>query len=150
MARLVFKNKNLLGILKITEQSKVFRRSYKEAIEAYERETKKEYDRSVDLSRFYEHNKPTLWFVKDEGISLMTSAKMEELPDDKSHVCYAEGFEPDRPDCYELCEAAVGGDDFVEFFDFTEQLREGIKKGADIEVYVTHHHFTLHIVFPRY
>lgn len=149
MTTLIFKNKKLQGLLNITEQATVFRASYSEAIEAYEKDTNRSYDYEANLDKYYEHNSPTLWLVKDEGIYLMASAKLKEYPNDNSHICYAEGFEPNNPGCWDLCRAAVGGDDFVESFKFSEQLKKGIKQGADIHISITTKNFIIELVYAK-
>ncbi len=148
MTTLIFKNKKLQGILRITEQATSFNASFSESVEAYEKETGTKYKIDADLSKFGEHHKPTLWLVKDQGIYLMTSAKLEKLPDDYSHVCYAEGFEPDAPGWWEKCRAAVGGDDFVESFHFTSEIKEGIMAGADIQIKIGPAKLIVGLLYP--
>jgi len=55
-----------------------------------------------------------LWFVKDDGIYLMTNACLS--PDHNPGVVYAAGYGP-GPGTWERCRSAVGGDDFCEFID---------------------------------
>jgi Protein of unknown function (DUF3085) len=149
MTTLIFKNEKLQKLLKITEQAATFRATYAEAIKAYQKDTNKKYDGAASLDRYYLHNAPMLWLVKDEGIYLMSSAKLEEFPEDKSHICYAEGFAPDASDSYEKCKKVVGGDDFVESFPFNDQLRKGIKKGADIHIHVSAQTIIVHLVISQ-
>jgi hypothetical protein len=86
-----------------------------------------------------------LWLVKD-SIYLMTSAKLNRIPEDKSHICYAEGFEPESPGSYDKCRVAVGGDDFVESFRFSDELQKGIKNGADIQIDISAQSFVVQLV----
>jgi len=77
---------------------------------------------------------PSLWFVKDSGIYLM-SAGLPAQPDPKHSgpstkllVSYAKGYEADAPDSFDKCREAVGGDDFSEALPlawFTSALGEG-------------------------
>lgn len=144
MAKLTFKNSGLRAVLAHTKQAKVFRRSYDKAIEAYEAATGKTYEFDTTIpDEYYESNEPTLLFVKDEGIYIMTSAKMEKMPEDKSHVVYAEGYSPDVPDCWDKCRDAVGGDDFVETIELTPELEKVILHGADLVIDITPTQFSV-------
>jgi hypothetical protein len=62
MAILLFKNKNLRGILRITQQSTIFIASYAEQIQAYQKETGFAYKAGANLDKYSEHTNPTLWF----------------------------------------------------------------------------------------
>lgn len=148
MLTLIFKNSKLQGILRITQQSKTFIASFGEAVKAYEKNTKKRYKHNINIDNYYEHTTPTIWLVKDAGIYLMTSAKMDSHPQDFSHVCYAEGFNPESPNCWEKCRAAVGGDDFVESFKFDNQLKKALEEGADIHIRINKTSFTVNLVYP--
>lgn len=54
---------------------------------------------------------PALWFVKDEGIYLMSNGKSEAQPG----VVYAKGFDPrSDKEVWDRARAMVGGDDFCE------------------------------------
>ena len=56
---------------------------------------------------------PGLWFVKDEGIYLMSNASPFE--ENKTPVVYADTFHPKvDQDVWERSREAVGGDDFSE------------------------------------
>lgn len=147
MTTLIFKNKKLKGILQLTEQATTFRASFDESVNAYEKDTGITYTINADLSKYCEHHHPTIWLVKDEGIYLMTSAKLEKFPSDNSHICYAEGFSPETPGYWEKCQTAVGGDDFVESFRFNNNLRRGIKNGADILIKFGAESFTVELVY---
>lgn len=111
MAKLIFKNEKLRGLLDQAETA----------------------------------TKNDLWLVKDEGIYLMVPLKKGQSKG-KRHICYAEGYEPDLPDCFDKCQAAVGGDDFVESFDFSLTLQNGIRNGADIMVEISEMSFTVALV----
>lgn len=144
MTTLIFKNKKLKGILKITQLA-----MFQEAISAYEKNTGKKYSDSVNLNKYYEQTNPTLLLVKDEGIYLMASAKLKEIPKDNSHVCYAEGFEPDTPNSWEKCRRAVGGDDFVEEFAFSGQLQKGVMNGGDIQINICSEYFEVQLLIHQ-
>lgn len=148
METLIFKNKRLKGILKISDQTTEFKATYDEAVRTYESDTGRKYKDDESLEPYFLRNTATLWLVKDAGIYLMTSANLDKYPADKSHICYAEGFEPDAPDCFEKCQAAVGGDDFVESFRLTDALRRAIKIGADIHINITDKEYTIQLSFP--
>tara|TARA_R100001440_G_scaffold7772_2_gene15121 strand:+ start:141 stop:506 length:366 start_codon:yes stop_codon:yes gene_type:complete len=71
--------------------------------------------KSKDIKKPYTREKATnkgVWLVKDEGIYLMNafSTKGKE-----NLVVYADGYNPNKRDCWEDCVHAVGGDDFAEF-----------------------------------
>lgn len=53
---------------------------------------------------------PALWFVKDDGIYLMSPGRDETT---RPPVAYAQGYEPDAEDVWERSREAVGGDDFA-------------------------------------
>ena len=63
---------------------------------------------------------PSLYFVKDSGIYLMSAAKERQMdpkyngPSKKNLVAYAKGYEPEAEDSWDKCCEAVGGDDFAE------------------------------------
>lgn len=138
MARLIFKNRPLLSILKYTLEAKSFRVSFCDAIAKWEKETKKEYDFKVKIDpKFYESDKPTLFIVHDSGLYIMTGAKLDAMPKDHSHVAYAVGYNPHEGDVYDKCGQAVGYDDFAESFEFTEELQTAVKNGADIIIDIT-------------
>lgn len=147
MAKLIFKNSKLKGILKITEQATVFKATFGEAIRAYQEKTGEKYTLNVNLDDYYTRSTPTLWLVKDDGICLMTSAKLDVLPADNSHVCYAKGFEPDSPHCFQKCNDAVGHDDFKESFPFTDQLKTAIRDGADLHILLASDRFSVTTVY---
>lgn len=149
MTELIFHNKQLQEILALSDTVKTFTATFSQAVNAYEKDTGKRYRYGDDLDRYYEIKVPTLWLVKDSGIYLMTPAKLEKIPEDGSHVCYAEGFEPDAPDSWERCRAAVGGDDFAESFPITDELRRGIKNGANIHIQMTAESFTIVLVYRK-
>jgi hypothetical protein len=107
MATLIFRNKNLQNLLLIVEQASPANG---------------------------EHKKSELLLVKDEGIYLMTSIKLAKIPENYSHICYAEGFEADAPGSNEKCANAVSGNDFAERFAFSRELQEGIRKGYDLVI----------------
>jgi hypothetical protein len=146
MATLIFKNKKLQGIFRMTETATTFRTTFSEAVTAYEHTTGQVYADGVNLSKYNTSQKPSLWLVKDRGIYLMASAIIKHPAKDQSHVCYAEGFEPSVPNCFDKCRSAVGGDDFVEVTDFTDQLKDGIKNGADVQIEITKTHLTITLV----
>jgi hypothetical protein len=151
MATLTFKNEGLRRILNWTRKSTTFRNNFSQAVIAYEKETGKEYNFADKLDdKYYEAKKPALWFVKDSGIYLMPNGDLPgKEKDDKSHVCYAKGYEPDAEDSWEKCRAAVGGDDFVEQIDFNADLQREIDKGCDMKLSVTKSTFRISFVMPR-
>src|SRR5688572_13760922 len=120
MTTLIFKNKNLRSVLKISEQASEFRCTFQEAVNAYESKTGKKYTAGINLNPYLIRTSPTLWLVKDTGIYIMTPAKLEKMPEDDSHLCYADGFEPTDADCFDKATAVLGGDDFVESFEFED------------------------------
>lgn len=134
MAILKFKNDGLTAILRISEQASIFRATYEEAVQAYEKNTSRSYDGNANLDKYFQTVKPSIWLVKDEGIYLMSSAVVKESATEKPHLCYAEGYDPGQPDCWEKCNAAVGGDDFVQAIPVTEPMKRGIRMGADLEI----------------
>ncbi len=138
MIRLTFKNANLQGILNYTKNATLFNVGLSEAITAYEAKTGKKYDYVEPIpEEFTITDKPTLYFVKDSGIYLMTAAKLKEIPADKSHVAYAKGYSPDDEDCWEKCKNAVGGDDFAETISFSPQMQQAVTDGSDLVLKVT-------------
>ena len=147
MTTLIFENRKLQGILRITQQARTFRTIYTEAIKAYEKDTKRKYNNKVSLDEYGEQLNPTLWLVKDEGIYLMTSAKLNEFPIDKSHLCHAKGFEPDTPDWFDRCKDSLGGEDFIESIEFNDELKNGIVNGADIYITITTKNFAIDLVY---
>jgi hypothetical protein len=146
MATLIFKNEKLQRILRMTETATKFRTSFAEAVKVYEKTTGQAYKDGVNLSMYNTSQKPTLWLVKDRGIYLMASAIIKQPTKDQSHVCYAEGFEPSIPNCFDRCRSAVGGDDFVEVIEFTDQLKDGIKNGAEVQIEITKTHLAITLV----
>jgi hypothetical protein len=84
--------------------------------------------------------------MKDEGIYLMSPAKVNRTPGDKSHICYAEGYEPHLPNCFDKCRKAVGGDDFAESFEFTKELQKGIRNGGDIQIDISPEKYAVRLV----
>ena len=65
---------------------------------------------------FIEHEdgitpQPALWFVKDNGIYIMSNGEAPDRPD----VVYAQGYNPNTDgEVWDKCRDAVGGDDFCE------------------------------------
>lgn len=121
MSALVFKNEGLRKVLDITLKGTSFSLGYNPK----------------------KSKSPTLLFVKDDGIYLMTGAVMEKFPEDYSHVCYAEGYSPDVEDVWEKCREAVGGDDFGEVIELDEKLQGIINKGHDLLITVTPESFSI-------
>ncbi len=93
---------------------------------------------------------PALFFVKDEGIYVMSNGEPRDpitstSPNGKheietSFVAYAKGYNPrvgDRGENWDKCRAAVGGDDFSETIDLTPAIVEDIRKGSDLFIGVT-------------
>ena len=86
---------------------------------------------SLKGKRFYPYTKEEatergIWLVKDEGVYVMPSVKIEGKPP----VVYAEGFGPD-------CEY-IGGDDFVEFVELSAaQVSKLFSKDASLHVLLT-------------
>ena len=149
MTKLIFKNSKLQGILKISQQATIFKATFGEAITAYQEKTGRKYTHGVNLEKYNTRSTPTLWLVKDTGICLVTSAILDQLPADKSHVCYAEGFEPDNPHCFQKSNDAVGADDFCASFSFTRQYINAIKKGADLHISLERDFFRVKPVYPN-
>jgi hypothetical protein len=147
MILLIFKNEKLRSILKISEQATEFKSTFPEAVKAFKFKTGKDYEPGIDLTPYYTQTKATLWLVKDTGVYLMTSAKIEPIPDDNSHLCYAVGFSPDDPDWFDKSAAAMGGDDFAEAFEL-EHFKQGIRLGGDIHIKISRTKFTIELVIP--
>ena len=71
-----------------------------------------------------ERAEPGLFFVKDDGVYLMSSGRPEGLDPEtgkppRPKVAYAKGFDPtldDRADVWDRAQIAVGGDDFSDKF----------------------------------
>jgi len=80
----------------------------------------------------YGKPEPGLFFVKDQGIYLMSNAK-ESLPGENgkaNKVVFAKGFDPKtNENVWEDAVDAVGGDDFVEMFPI-DFFRKAIDNGA--------------------
>lgn len=60
---------------------------------------------------------PSLHFVHDQGLYVMSNGRPNLAKDDPERVVYAEGFNPNTDefdDWWEGARAIVGGDDFVE------------------------------------
>ena len=97
----------------------------------YDSKLKEIINTSLKGKRFYpyteeEAKEKGIWLVKDEGVYVMPSVKIEGKPP----VVYAEGFGPD-------CEY-TGGDDFVEFVELSpEQVSKVFSKRASIHVLLT-------------
>ena len=151
MATLIFKSQKLQRIVTLTQEAKYFTASFTEQIEAYEKEIGKKYDfdKQPDLTKYGKHQNPTIWLVKDEGIYLMAAGAEYRIPKDKSHICYAEGYEPHVPGSWDKCRAAVGGDDFCDTLPFGKDLQEGVLLGADIHIKVTPTAFTIKLVYAK-
>jgi hypothetical protein len=147
MALLIFKNDKLRIVLKISEQATEFKATFQEAAEAYKFKTGKNYAPGVDLTPYYTQTKATLWLVKDTGVYLMTSAKIEKMPDDNSHLCYAEGFSPTDLNWFDKSAAAMGSDDFVEAFEL-ELFKKGIRLGGDIHIKISPTALSIELVIP--
>lgn len=151
MATLIFSNKGLQSVLQLTLQATVYQASLVQAIQAYEKDTGLAYqfDKNIDLTPYQFVKHPTLWLVKDQGIYLMTSAQLETIPADESHICYAEGFSPNDPDWYEKCREAVGADDFSETIPFDQPIQRAIRQGAGISIEVTAENLTIQLIYHR-
>ncbi|MBN8877770.1 MAG: DUF3085 domain-containing protein [Sphingobacteriales bacterium] len=136
MTTLIFENKGLQSLLQIALQAKSFRATFAEASRAYEQDTglKYQFGKGIDLVTYQQMDTPNLWLAKDRGIYLMTSAKLDTIPADQSHICYAVGFSPNDTGWYDKCKNTVGGDDLVESFPFDEVIQKGIRDGADIYI----------------
>jgi len=150
MDYLHFKNAGLLGILSLTRAHKVFRNDLETQFELFEKKYKRPFtlDAEETLDEFAYTDQPGIFLVKDTGLYLMAAAKMDKLPDDMSHVCYAEGYSPDKPDWWEKCHA-ISGDDFGITFPFNQELQELVEQGCDIVVEVTEENFKLKTFKPR-
>jgi hypothetical protein len=149
MAKLNFKNEDLQRLLSIANSTTEHRCSWSDAIKKYER-TGKKYDYSIELSdEFYQTTTASFQLVKDEGIYLMTSAKMEIYPTDHSHIAYAVGYDPRQGDVWEKCRQAVGGDDFVESFEITKQIVEFIEKGFSMRIDFSPNHYNIEMIAPK-
>lgn len=147
MAKLLFKNKDLLSVIALSEQATAFNLTFSQQIELWEKEHGKQYSFTEDIpTEMKTTNKPQLFFVKDEGIYLMTAAVMEKIPEDKSHVAYAKGYAPTDKDVWEKSRNAVGGDDFAEAIELSSDLVSVIKKGFDISINVTATQFSIRAV----
>ncbi|OQP65445.1 hypothetical protein A3860_17425 [Niastella vici] len=147
MALLIFKNEKLRTILKISEQATEFKSTFPEAVETYKFKTGKDYEPGVNLTPYYTQTKATLWLVKDTGVYLMTSAKLDKMPEDDSHLCYAEGFAPTDPGWFNKSATAMGSDDFVEAFEL-ELFKQGIQLGGDIHIKINRTALSIELVIP--
>jgi hypothetical protein len=68
---------------------------------------------------------PSIFFVKDRGIYIMSNglpADNNNTENDQTFVAYDEDCYPDNPNCWELSREKVGGDDFVEAIEATEDF----------------------------
>ncbi len=123
MTRLLFA---LPGVQEIIEHALAAERHKMDFVERMETYGADVFDAQPDEE---ERAKPALWWVKDEGIYLMSNGVPALLrdpaaPEDKqrSKVVYAMGFDPtksDRGEVWDAARAAVGGDDFVESISLT-------------------------------
>ena len=59
-----------------------------------------------------------LWFVKDDGVYLMTNAFLE--PAQSPGAVYAQGYVAGTPGVWDRSRDAAGGDDFCEFIEVNE------------------------------
>lgn len=149
MANLTFKNAQLKKLLQHSKTATAWKVGLAEAIAAWEKANGKEWNYNTEIPQeFYRSSTPTLFFVKDRGIYLMTGAVMEPWPTDNSHVCYATGYEPTAKNSWEKCRAAVGGDDFAETLQLSDKLQADIEAGADIILKVTAAQIRLSVVLP--
>lgn len=153
MAKLVFKNAGLLGVIAHIEASASFGLDLGTTARNYEKATGKKIETFEDYEtipkEYSKTTEPHMHFVKDSGIYVM-SAGDKPLPEDKSHFTYAVGYNPDiDEDCWEKCREAVGGDDFGESFACTLMMKENIKNGADLWITVTDSHFQIETVLPK-
>lgn len=152
MARLTFKNEQLKNLVALSDAHKVFKVTFDVAISNWEKATGKEYDFNGDIpDEYYLSRKPTLFFVKDSGIYLMTGAVLEDY-DYKTrteHVCFAVGYNPSIDgDVWDKCRFAVGGDDFGENIFLTKEMRSLILQGCDIIINVTESQLTIKAILP--
>lgn len=149
MMTLIFKNEQLRSVLKISEQASEFRCTFQEAVKAYESKTSKKYTAGINLNPYLFRTSPTLWLVKDTGIYIMTPAKLEKMPEDNSHLCYANGFAPTDDDCFDKAAAALGGEDFVESFEFEDAYKKAIRLGCDIHIKISESEYIIEMVVPE-
>ena len=150
MAKLIFKNEQMKKVIALNKASKEFHVNHGEVIDRWEKENKKRYDYVTEIPEaYYFSNKPTLMLVKDSGIYLMTGARMKNVPNDGSHICYAKGYDPTNEDVYDKCANAVGGDDFGEIFEIGEDLVTQIEKGADVIINITSKSFTVSTLIKK-
>lgn len=95
-----------------------------------------------------EHNTPALLFVKDEGIYLMSNGSPRDNLEgqEKSYVTYADGCNPTIDDhWWETARELVGGDDFVEVIELTQEVLALI--GAHHRMHVTVNERTFEVSF---
>lgn len=119
MRTFTFHNAGLQGILKYTQENTLFRIPY-EGEEATP--------------------KPTMWLVKDQGVYLMTSVKLNAKQIEKmDHVCYAYKHGPNT---------RIAGDDFIEEIEFDQELQKAVQDGYDLILKVTPKSITVIIRKP--
>tara|TARA_Y100000593_G_C4309424_1_gene337560 strand:- start:51 stop:416 length:366 start_codon:yes stop_codon:yes gene_type:complete len=90
--------------------------------------------KSNDIKKPYTREKATnkgVWLVKDEGIYLMNgfSTKGKE-----NLVVYADGYNPNKRDCWEDCVHAVGGDDFAEFVPLDDEQLNRLRVNGNLTI----------------
>jgi hypothetical protein len=149
MITLIFKNEKLLSVLRISEQASEFRCTFPEAVKAYESETRKKYTAGINLNPYIIRTSPTLWLVKDTGVYLMTPAKLDKMPEDDSHLCFAIGFAPTDEDWFDKSAAVLGGEDFVESFEFTDGVKKAIRLGCDMHIKISESEYIVEMVVPE-
>ncbi len=92
---------------------------------------------------------PALSWVKDDGIYVMSNGRPHDLderhtgPSEKCHVCYAKGYDPRTGDVWDKCRDAVGGDDFSEIIELTDQMVSDIRAGSNLILKVTSSNFEI-------
>ncbi len=148
-SKLIFKNAQLKKVIEHTITATQWKVGLAEAIAAWQKATGKDWQGEDIPDQYYTSEEPTIFFVKDSGIYLMTGAKLPELPKDGSHVCYATGYEPSAKNSWEKCRDAVGGDDFAETLTLSAKLKADILAGDDVVIKVTEDKITVSVVTPK-
>ncbi len=85
---------------------------------------------------------PALFFVKDDGIYVMSNGKPRDLlgkpaTETRNHCAYAKGYDPRKRDVWDKCRVAVGGDVFSETIELTPEIVKDIREGSDLLIIVS-------------
>ena len=112
-------------------------------------------EQNQSYSETFESGTATLVLVKDTGIYLMSNgAPRDIVKEGRSFVAYAVGYDPRAAEEYDgqnwdKCRAAVGGDDFAEYFTLDPQAVAALRNGGRLRIKMTATQYTIMVDGPR-